>query len=231
MTVRQNVSFREGFNAEGEVHLAGGRIGGQVDCSNGCFRNKEGLALNLAWASATALILRPKESPDGAIRLNNAKVGNLDDDPKTWPKDLYLRGFVYDSLKNEVEVEVRYPFLERDLDGYSPQPYEQLAAVYRRAGEPESARKVLIAKQKARRKALPRYALHSKAWSLMLGTLVGHGYRTWFAAIWLLGSVAVGWWVFDLAHPAHLIASKPPRERPLFHAGCTRWIYCYPSET
>ena len=56
-------------------------------------------------------------------------------------------------------------------------------------------------------------------WSLLLDTLVGYGYRTWRAGIWLLGFMLSGWWIFDRAHNAHLlIAAKPPGQRPWFYA-------------
>jgi hypothetical protein len=32
--------------AEGEVNLAGARIGGNLDCDKGVFRNRRGVALN-----------------------------------------------------------------------------------------------------------------------------------------------------------------------------------------
>jgi hypothetical protein len=31
--------------------------------------------------------------------------------------------------------------------------------------------------------------------------------------------ICLGWLIFDLAHPAHLVAAKPPGQRPEFHAG------------
>ena len=68
-------------------------------------------------------------------------------------------------------------------------------------------------------------------WSLLLSALVGYGYRTWQAGVWLVGFMLAGWWIFDRAHPAHLIAPKPPGERPLFHVGCMRWTCCCPLGT
>jgi hypothetical protein len=91
-----------------------------------------------------------------------------------------------------------------------------MMAVYRLAGRDQDARTIAIAKQRARRRTLP---LPARAWSLLLDALVGYGYRTWLAALWLLGFMLAGWVVFDLAHPAYLIAPRPPGERPLFHAG------------
>lgn len=41
----------------------------------------------------------------------------------------------------------------------------------------------------------------------------------WLAIAWLLLLVGVGWWRFDQAQPAQLVAAKPPGQRPPFHAG------------
>lgn len=142
----------------------------------------------------------------------------LNDDPATWPDQLQLRGCTYDALYERVPVSggQRLDWLDRDPNGYAPQPYEQLTAAYRRAGREEDAREVAIGKQRARRRTLP---IPGKARSLLLDVLVNYGYRPWLAGLWLLGLVRAGWWVFDLAYPAHLIASKPADQRPAFHAG------------
>ena len=79
--------------------------------------------------------------------------------------------------------------MARNPRGYSPQPYEQLAAVYRRAGRDQDARTVAIAKQRARRRTL---SLPGRLWSLLLDGLVGYGYRTWVAGLWLGGVMAGG---------------------------------------
>jgi hypothetical protein len=131
---------------------------------------------------------------------------------------LRLSGLSYDTLtaKPEVNVPARLGWLRRDPDGYSPQPYEQLAATYRRAGQDENARKVAIAKQRDRRQTLNWPA---KVWNSLMYWTVGYGYQTWKAGVWLLVLVGLGWWVFNLLHPAYLVAPKPPRERPSFHAG------------
>jgi hypothetical protein len=103
-----------------------------------------------------------------------------------------------------------------DAHGYQPQPYEQLASVYRRAGREKDARTVAIAKQRARRSEL---GPPGKILSVLSDVLVGYGYRTWLAGVWLLVLVLVGWVLFDLAHPAYLVAPLPPWQRPSFHAG------------
>jgi hypothetical protein len=146
-------------------------------------------------------------------------VGTLLDEPASWPRQARLDGFIYDALYEDrhppVGARQRLSWLTRDPRGYRPQPYEQLAAVYRRAGRDHDARTVAIAKQRARRRTL---RLPGQLWSVLLGALVGYGYRTWLAGVWLVGIWLVGWAVFDRAH-AHqeLVLVKPGEAHPSFH--------------
>ena len=52
----------------------------------------------------------------------------------------------------------------------------------------------------------------ARLWSLLLGGLVGHGYRTWFAVLWLLGWLAAGTVILDAAHPGQFERTKPKGE-------------------
>jgi hypothetical protein len=101
----------------------------------------------------------------------------------------------------------------RDVAGYSPEIYDQLAAAYRRAGRDEAARRVAIAKQWRRRKAL---GPAGKLLNWLLYLTVGYGYRTWLAAGWLAGLLACGTWIFDRAYPAGLVRAED--HGPAFHA-------------
>lgn len=218
LTVDHGMVCREGFTARGEVSLLGAYVGAQLDLSGATLTNPGGLALELSRLRATTVFLRWLPTPPERVSLLHAQVAVLHDDPASWPGHVNLRGFAYDALyeQSTVSARQRLGWLGRDPGGYAPQPYEQLIAVYRRAGRDQDARIVAIAKQRVRRHTLP---LPGKAWSLLLDALVGFGYRTWLAGVWLLGFVLAGWWLFDRAHPADLVASKPPGERPLFNGG------------
>lgn len=69
-----------------------------------------------------------------------------------------------------------------------------------------------IAKQQSRRGTL---SLPGKAWSLLLGATVGHGYRALFAGLWLVLLWAVGA-LFGLAYPEHFKAAGPIAEIAAF---------------
>jgi hypothetical protein len=160
---------------------------------------------------AVALVLRPRQPSVGGVDLTNARVGSFDDDQATWPERdmLRLRGFVYETLENDqVSVRDRIGWVRRHRGGYTPQPYEQLAAAYRRAGHDDAARRVAVAKQWHRRAALNPLG---KLWNWLLYATVGYGYRTWLAALWLAGLLLVGTRVFDRAYLAHqMVAAKQP---------------------
>jgi hypothetical protein len=217
LTVEQNMFCHEKATIEGEVILTGAHISEHLGIVGATLTNPNGVALHLQNARIGTLLLHPAGKPS-AINLTHAQLGVLDDDPATWPDRLQLRGCTYDALYERARVSAgqRMEWLCRDPDGYAPQPYEQLTAVYRRAGREEDAREIAIAKQRARRRTLP---MPARAGSLLLDVLVNYGYRPWLAGLWLLGLVGAGWWIFDLAHPAHLIAIKPSGERPAWHAG------------
>jgi adhesin HecA-like repeat protein len=213
LTVDQDAFFREGFVAKGEVRMFGAHAGGQLNFRQARLMNPGGRALNLAGVRAAELVLRPRERPDGVIDLTNAHVGGFKDEQATWPDELQLRGFVYDTLEedDEVGVRARLNWIHRHQGGYTPQLYEQLAAAYRRDGRDEAARRVAVAKQWHRRRVLNPLG---KLWNWLLYLTVGYGYRTWLAALWLVGLLIVGTRVFEQAS-AHMTATKQPA--PDFH--------------
>ena len=203
--VAQEVFCRDGFTAQGEVRLAGAQIGGVLDLQEASLANPGGVALRLARAKVATLFFLPAQRPDGAVDLTNAAVGAFLDDSATWPTTLRLGGFAYDTLEDDqVSVPDRLRWLARHSDGYTPQLYDQLAGVYRRAGLEEAARKAGIAKQWHRRAALNPAG---KLLNWLLYATVGYGYRTWLAGAWLTGLAVLGTWIFSRAYPAHMVAA------------------------
>jgi hypothetical protein len=215
LTVDQDMFCRDGFTAEGEVRLVGAQIGGQLDFRGAQLANPTGRTLDLEGLRAVALILRDLEGPLEDVDFTDAQVGSLVDDPASWPYRARLRGFVYDSLYEGTPVSARQrlDWLSRDPSGYSPQPYEQLSAVYSRAGLDQDARVVAIANEHRRRRTLPWGA---RVWSLLVDGLVGHGYRT---AIWLVTWLVVGTLIYAAAYPADLTRATKPDDPapPAFH--------------
>jgi hypothetical protein len=83
-------------------------------------------------------------------------------------------------------------------DHFLSQPFEQLAAVFRKMGLEDDARKVMIAKNKD-------HAAHLNwrpawLWYGFFGKLIGYGYRPW-RAFWIsLFLIGIGCWLFNAGY-------------------------------
>ena len=169
---------------------------------------------------------RTRWRKDGWMILRNAHAGALqdrvDDDganekEDAWPAALQLDGFTYDRLGGlagsggEADMLARdsgwyVGWLERDST-YSPQPYEQLAGVFRAAGHTAKAHDILYAGRDRARRELARARwlglgfLSASWWGLsLLKCTIGYGLGVrYFRALWwvagftILGAV-VHWW-------------------------------------
>jgi hypothetical protein len=89
------------------------------------------------------------------VRLVNGRVGLLDDDEASWPApdNLQLNGLVYTAVAaGLMDAKKRLVWLARQPSTpFRPQPYQQLAKVLRESGHETDAKRVLIAKERARR--------------------------------------------------------------------------------
>jgi hypothetical protein len=218
LIVDRDMFCEKEFTATGEVSLAGAHIGGSLSFSGATLSNPGGRVLDLQELQASTLFLRGLSKPPSRVEFPHAEVGTLLDDPASWPREAVLDGFIYDALfeNRPVSARQRLDWLASNPRGYSPQPYEQLAAVYRRSGRDQDARTIAIAKQRARRRTL---GPAERLWALLLDGLVGYGYRTWLAGLWLVGFWLAGWAVFDRAHAngTLVLTTKPGEARPSFH--------------
>jgi hypothetical protein len=167
--------------------------------------------------SARADVLRwaPDGQFSGQVNLEDAHVGELEDNwPQAgeqageqaahgyWPLGgrLRLSGFTYDSL-GKAEVKQRLGWIQSQYQGdkradFAAQPYEQLADMYRRAGQECEAREVAI----ARRRDLRTYGNlrpYRKFGNWFLDITIRYGYQTWRAAV-LLAVVFVAFLVLSI---------------------------------
>jgi hypothetical protein len=206
--VEGNVFCRNNFTATGEVNFLGAHINGTVDCSTGSFLNPDGTALNLGRAEITKEILFRPTEVQGTVMLYFTKAGAWYDSAATWPPrgKLWLLGFTYDAIEASppIKISQRLDWLRRDAEGFTPQPYEQLATVLRRDGNEHDARTVQISAQWHRRRTATTWADRRLrplrlAWSALLWATIGYGYRPWR----ILGPIVLlytfGWWWFTRA--------------------------------
>ncbi|MET9306736.1 oxidoreductase [Streptomyces cellulosae] len=216
VSVNRNFDLGEGLSVEGGIQLDGTRIGTRLSFRDAVVTNPGGTAISLRLAQARETDLRTRRPIDGTVDASNAQLGTLYDAADSWPADLRLAETAYDALAAPLTAADRLRWLRRGTGGYLPQPYEQLAASYRRLGHEDEARTVLLAKQRQRRAALP---LHRRLWGHVQDATVGYGYRPLRAALWLLALLAVGTLYFTLHPPAPLETGKAPPFNALFYTG------------
>ena len=191
MRVSGSVFLDKEFSAAGAVSVPGARIGGSLSLDGAELAKPiavqaSGLRIGgqLAWA--------PRWAVQGLVDLERAAVHRLDDDwslpDAHWPPagQLRLAGFTYDGLGGEHQASwrQRLDWIRRSHTtatattptAFAAQPYEQLAQVYRQAGQETEARQVAI----ARRSDLRRYGSLTRTQKLgnwVLDKTIRHGYQ------------------------------------------------------
>ncbi|HUR01842.1 MAG TPA: hypothetical protein VM347_04830 [Nonomuraea sp.] len=205
-TIGSGLSCGRGFTSDGELVLIGTRVRRLVTLNGATLSNPGGLALAAWQLEASELYLRPEEAPEGIVDLRHARIGVLRDDTATW-SPRWQDGLTYEALDPTLPAARRLAWLEEGVDGYVPQPYEQLAAIYRRLGHDEDARTVLLAKQRRRRATLRRPA---RAWGVLQDVTVGYGFRPLRAAAWFVALLVLGAAVFGFDPPPPAEAGKGP---------------------
>lgn len=201
----------QGFTAQGTVTLRSVRISGLLTFE-GATLSGGGSALTCTLMQAEDFNFTPVTPPLGAVDLRGAQVTLLCDTDQSWPERVHLEGFVYGSIRSEQtsrknDVNRRLEWIRRN-PGYVPQAYKQLADWYRQIGQDDDARRVLLAKQRQRRRTL-RPA--GRVWGRLLDATVGYGYRPWLAGIWLVVLTLLGTLVFGAHAPT---AVKPGESAP-----------------
>ncbi|MEU5876112.1 hypothetical protein [Spirillospora sp. NPDC047279] len=212
MIVDDAAEFSRGFRSEGTMRLRGMRVNGTLSFSRGVLDScdPDRMALHGSHMQVDELILWPAERIKGTVSLADSRIGVIQDSPEIYPDRVWLHGLVYNSLQDG-DVKDRLDWVSRD-DKFHLQPYEQLAGWYHATGHDYLARRVQLAKLRARRRGLNPVG---KAWNVLLDWTVGYGYRPWLAFAWFGILVAIGTVVFSIDHPRGI---KQPAEQPTFHA-------------
>jgi hypothetical protein len=172
-----------------------------------------------------ALKLEPTRAPmkidDVRLTLLGTHAAVLHQDAR-WPRRVELDGFTYDHIRavegsvidraTQGSVIGRKDFLDHYIRNwlmhdatYTPQPYEQLAAVFRAAGQPERAADALYESRKlAQQRAFRDGDMLRYLGLLLLKWTIGYGlgFRFfWWPLGWIVGLTIVG--TFVLAYGAH----------------------------
>ncbi|MXM69005.1 hypothetical protein GR925_37850 [Streptomyces sp. HUCO-GS316] len=205
----------DGFTAHGRVSLNSVTVRSRLCFDDAALNGPVGeVTLSCRGSSAATLSLHLSTAPVGVVDLRQSQFGLLRDSPATWPAGLVLDGTLYDSMHPALPARARLPWLGRDPAGFVPQPYEQLAAAYRRQGQDADARAVLIAEHRGLRRTL---SPHARVWSLLQDVTVGYGYRP-LRAVWLLlALLTAGTALFTLWPPLTVGDGRKPPFQPMIY--------------
>ncbi|MEV5534357.1 oxidoreductase [Streptomyces prunicolor] len=226
--VASTLDFSDGFTANGTVRLRGARISDNLTFERAVLNGPpdgHGPSLVALLMQAVDFDFTLARQPSAAVDLRGAQVSYLHDNEHSWPGVVELDGFVYGSIKVDEAGERREAVGRRGSvahrlgwirrsPGYTPQPYEQLASWYRKAGHDDEARRVLLAKQRHRRHTLPRAA---RVWGHLLDVTVGYGYRPWLAGVWILALTLLGMLSFSTHAPTPVQRGEGVPFRPLVY--------------
>ena len=202
--VKGGVFVTNGFRAVGQVSFRTAKIDKDFQLQGGHFSSQMNPALDLRGAKAGTLV-------------NTTKSGSR----HGWPHDgfLLVDGLVYESISSITHPESDFQLGWIGLqphERFQPQPFEQLAAVLRKMGLDEDARKVMIAKNEEH----ARYVQWRPEWLWYgpVGWLIEYGYDPW-RPFWIsLGLILIGWAVFRRGYARGLIAPTEETE-------CVIWNY------
>ncbi|MCY3783382.1 MAG: hypothetical protein OXG79_06315 [Chloroflexi bacterium] len=187
--IRGGAFLLDGFHAVGEVRFVSAHLGRHLEVIDAVFSSKT----NSSQVYASGLILQnarmdifflhgPSLRIFGELDLRAARIRVLNDDPERLfasSTTLGLDGFVYEqfALDSPPDLNTRLRWLEIQRPGYHPQPFDQLAAVFRSNGQDHEATQVLIAKRRKRRGTLPNR--WHKSWDRFLDCSVRYGWQPW----------------------------------------------------
>lgn len=152
------------------IRLVGARIGGQFECTNLVVDNMSGPVLDLAKAQVDGSVML---SADALCAEQRNDIG-----PCPGPAVVGLDGFSFTDL-GRMSWRQWLHLIHSHTRAYRPQPYQQLAAVERAAGNDGNARHILITQQDDLRRRTPDAV---GGWSTRLvhwiwGAVAGYGYR------------------------------------------------------
>jgi hypothetical protein len=200
-----------GVQVNGEIRLAASLIGGDFDCTDAILINPGKSALDMSRVLIKgAFFLDGNARVDGTLAMTGASIDTIHDSASCWPKagNLLLNRCLYKAfIDSPVDAKSRLDWLGRQApqrwgEDFWPQPYEQLALVFREMGHIEDSRAVLIVKERRQRRARRAREKNPLWWAILtiqdgiLAVTVAYGRQPLLALAWMLLFWAVGVGVF-----------------------------------
>ena len=208
----------------GTINLSGAEISGDADIDLADLHASSGDQAVADLSGVKTNVLTLHSSPiNGVVDLTNASVRLLLDKPSSWSKDdshIVLDGFEYDAIAALDGAENRFSrrsWLEKGSQRvrraggeykdvkFTPRPYQQLAMVYKHAGQDREHRDILYAMYHNHNRDMVPWRRFDRLWNYAQDGLLGYGYIPWRAVVSLvvLASATTVWFsVFD--KPTHI---------------------------
>ncbi|WP_246737731.1 hypothetical protein [Nordella sp. HKS 07] len=214
-----------GATVAGETRLLGARLDGDLDATGAKLKQPGDFALLVNRATVRGGFFLCKDAAvDGVLDLTGASFDTIHDDEACWPAktNLLLNRCLYNAfIGGPVDAVRRLDWLSRQEparwgEDFWPQPFEQLAQVFREMGHDEDARTVLIAKERLQRRAR-RQRTSNRLWRQalsvkdgILGITVGYGRQPLRSFVWLFLFWAIGVGVFGFADAHSALKPNSP---------------------
>ena len=143
------------------------------------------------------------------LDLRDSGVGVLCDAEKSWPKDgnLFLQGLTYRGLSEDAlkSVNTRIAWLQLQ-PGFQADTYVQLADVLRKSGHEETATRVLIEKNRERRRKA-EIGHWSRFGLFLYGLTTSYGYRPSRTLWFITAFIVLGTLVFRAGFAANVMVA------------------------
>jgi hypothetical protein len=135
IAVDGGATFRDGTTLEGHVCLENAQITGDLDFTGARLHSNERDALNCTHLTAGQLVM-PQTPVGGTVDLSHARLVVLSAPPDSTPAGIRVSELSYETLAPMLPATQRVRWITSAQRAYLPQPYEQLAASYRRLARP-----------------------------------------------------------------------------------------------
>lgn len=198
--IGRSLILSEGFMTEGSVNATGAKIKSNVECSNGKFSNKDSSFILKSSTIDDSLIMNENTKISGELDLRFAKIRMLWDEKNSWPEQnkLLLDGLFYQRIfeQEKLNPRERIQWIRLEKNFY-PQPYEQLASLYRKSGKYEEAKEVMIASKEDPRR-LKKHTYLERFLHYLLGLTLDYGHSPWKILYYAIPIIITGWTIFDI---------------------------------
>lgn len=237
--VQGGIHLCENFSADGLVNLNNARICGDLNCANAKMSTLYCLNMQLNGDLIWTGIRDPQKT---SLCLNGAQIVSLRDERESWPgKDnLKVDGLRYTELRlhdpqprqeaavrimgKEHELRARdrieWLRLQQSTDLYEPQPWMQLANLFKEKGQKAESKRVVFELRRVQAK---------RSLLIIRGLKLFHALLE-MQPLWVLATIAVltavGTFEFWLADRAHTMAPRESAAYSEWHRGAVIDVNC-----